>query len=216
VLIAALALLAPSAIALRDASAFRGGGGRGGGVAVGPRGGAAVRGPAGGGAVVGPRGGAAVRGPAGGGAAVGPYGGAAVRGPAGGAAAVGPRGGAAVRGPAGGYARGHYYGGRYWRSPGWGAAGFRTYGRAFVGYPGWRYVGTVGLVPGLASYAALGFLTGGVLIGSYAGTYAAPACTVYVYVVNDGDENKEYQVDCEGRILSERVLPPEASPQQIE
>jgi hypothetical protein len=73
-----------------------------------------------------------------------------------------------------------------------------------VGYPGWRYVGTVGMAPALAGFAALGFLASGVLIGSY----AAEQQTVYVYVVNDGDENREYQVDSSGQILSEKTLPP--------
>jgi hypothetical protein len=130
-----------------------------------------------------------------------------VRGPYGGAAVRGPYGGAAVRGPRGGYAaRGrYYYGGRYWGTPGWGAAGFYRYGRGFVGYPGWRYMGTVGLVAGLSGIAALGFLSSGVAIGSY---YTPQQETVYVYVVNDGEENKEYQVDENGNILSERTLPP--------
>jgi hypothetical protein len=65
----------------------------------------------GGGAAVGPNGGAAVRGPYGGAAARGPNGGTAVRSPYGGAAAVGPNGGVAVRGaiyrP---YVRAPYYG----------------------------------------------------------------------------------------------------------
>jgi hypothetical protein len=184
-------------LALGDARAFRGGfGARGGFAAAGPRGGVAV----------GPRGGAAVRGPSGAGAAVGPRGGTAVRGPSGAGVARGPYGGVAARGPAGGYGRGYYSGGRYWRAPGWGAARFSAYGRAFVGYPGWRYYGTVGLAAGLASYAALGFLSSGVLVGSY---YTAEDCTTYVYVVNDGDENKEVQVDCNGQILSEKTLPPE-------
>jgi hypothetical protein len=215
-----LVVAASAFLAATPAGAFRGGfgarggfaaagprgavavGPRGGGVAVGARGGTAVRGPYGGGAAVGPYGGAAVRGPRGAGAAVGPYGGAAVRGPRGGAAAVGPYGGA-VRGP-GGYARGYYYGGRYWRGPVWGARGAWGYGRGFVGYPGWRYYGTVGLVPALAGVAALGFLSSGVLIG----TYGPPQQTVYVYVVNDGDENKEYVVDANGQILSVRTAPP--------
>jgi hypothetical protein len=89
---------------------------------------------------------------------------------------------------------------------GWGAAGFSRYGRAFVGYPGWRYIGTVGLAAGLAGFATLGFLSAGTLIGSYGG---AQDCSVYVYVVNDGEQNKEYQVDCNGQVLSERPLPPD-------
>jgi hypothetical protein len=129
-----------------------------------------------------------------------------VRGPGGAAAARGPYGGYAARG---GYGRGYYYGGRYWRAPGWGAGGFYAYGRGFVGYPGWRYFGTVGLAPALASFAALGFLSTGVLIGSY----AQQQRTVYIYVVNDGDENIEYQVDSDGQILSQKTLPPEAAPQ---
>jgi hypothetical protein len=71
-----------------------------------------------------------------------------------------------------------------------------------VGYSGWRYFGTVGLAPALASFAALGFLSTGVLIGSY----AYQEQTVYVYVVSDGDENKEYQVDSNGEILSEKTV----------
>jgi hypothetical protein len=131
-----------------------------------------------------------------------------VRGPYGGAAARGPYGGVVTRGAYGGYAtRGrYYYGGRYWGAPGWGAAGFYRYGRGFVGYSGWRYLGTVGLVAGLTGFAALGFLSSGVCIGSY---YTPQQQTVYVYVVNDGDENKEYQVDQNGNILSEKMVPPE-------
>jgi hypothetical protein len=151
---------------------------------------------------VGPRGGFAASGARGGAVARGPSGGVAVRSPSGAAAAAGPRG-AAVRGP-GGYTRGYYQGGRYWRAPGWGAAGFRTYGRAFVGYPGWRYAGTVGLAAGLAGFASLAFLASGMLIG----TYTAQQETVYVYVVNDGDENVEYQVDSNGDIISQRNVPP--------
>jgi hypothetical protein len=62
----------------------------------------------------------------------------------------------------------------------------------------------VGLAPALASYGALAFLASGMLIGSY----AMQQQTVYVYVVNDGEQNIEYQVDSEGRILSEKTLPP--------
>jgi len=211
VLIGTLAFVAPTALApaawgFRGGMGARGGfaaGGPRGGVAVGPRGGTAVRGPAGGGAAVGPYGGAAVRGPSGAGAAVGPAGGAAVRGPGGAAAARGPAGNYAARGP-GGYTRGYYSGGRYWRAPGWGAARATAYGGFYRGYPGWRYFGTVGLAPALASFAALSFLSTGMLIGSYAWHDE----TVYVYVVNDGEENKEYQVDSNGEVISEKVLPP--------
>jgi hypothetical protein len=71
-----------------------------------------------------------------------------------------------------------------------------------VGYPGWRYLGTVGLAAGLASYASLAFLSSGVLIG----TYPVQDETVYVYVVNDGETNKEYQIDSDGNIVSEKTL----------
>jgi heterogeneous nuclear ribonucleoprotein A1/A3 len=142
-----------------------------------------------------------VRGPGGAGYAYGPRGGAAVRGPAGGYAA---------RGPYGGYASNrYYYGGRYWGAPGWGARGFYGYGRGFYGYPGWRYYGTVGLAPALAGIAALSFLSAGVLIGSY----AYQGQTAYVYVVNAGDQSKEYQVDSSGNVISEKVVPPESIPQ---
>jgi hypothetical protein len=79
-----------------------------------------------------------------------------------------------------------------------------------MGYPGWRYFGTVGLAPALASFAALSFLSTGVLIGSY----ASQAQTVYVYVVNDGEQNIEYQVDSEGQILSQKTLPPSPSEEE--
>jgi hypothetical protein len=120
----------------------------------------------------------------------------------------GPYGGAVARGPYGGYAargRGYYYGGRYWRAPGWGARGFYGYGRGFWGYPGWRFLGTVGLTAALVGYASLAFLSTGVCVGTY--QYPQQE-TVYVYVVNDGNENKEYQVDSSGQILSEKVVPP--------
>jgi hypothetical protein len=123
----------------------------------------------------------------------------------------GPYGGYAARGPYGGYASNRFYaGGRYWGAPAWGARGFYGYGRAFYGYPGWRYFGTVGLASALTAFAGLSFLSAGILIG----TYPYQERTVYVYVVNDGDENKEYQVDSSGQILSEKVVPAEAVPEQ--
>jgi hypothetical protein len=116
-----------------------------------------------------------------------------------------------VRGP-GGYGRGYYAGGRYWRAPAWGAGRYYGYGRAYMGYPGWRYFGTVGLAPALTSFAALSFLSAGVLVGSY----AYQGQTAYVYVVNDGDENKEYVVGSDGGVISEQTLPPsEECPYEI-
>jgi hypothetical protein len=136
----------------------------------------------------------------------GPRGGTVARGPRGGTIARGPRGGTVARGPHGGrYGRSAYYRGRYWRAPGWGAARYHRYGRGFVGYPGWRYYGTVGLAAGLAGFATLGFLSSGMLVG----TYPQEDQTVYVYVVNDGENDIEYQVDSNGNIISQRVLPPE-------
>jgi hypothetical protein len=216
----ALAVTVAGVVAQSPALADRGGavyhGPRGGAAAVGPRGGAAVRGPYGGGAARGPYGGGAVRGPYGGGAVRGPYGGGAVRGPYGGGAVRGPYGGAAVRGPYGGAAvRGRYGGavgvgprgavafrGRNFYRPGWSAARINTFSRPFWGYPGWRAFGTYGLAPALLPFAGLGFLSAGLLIGSYA--YANR--TVYVYVVDNQGVQEEYRVDSDGNILSRRVV----------
>jgi hypothetical protein len=121
----------------------------------------------------------------------------------------GPGGGYAARGPYGGYASNRYYaGGHYWGAPAWGARGYAGYGRGFYGYPGWHYYGTVGLAPALAGFAGLAFLSSAVLIGSY----ASEGQTNYVYVANDGNENKEYQVDSSGQVVSEKVVPAESVP----
>jgi hypothetical protein len=188
------------------------------GRAVGPRGGTAthyqgavrsgtrVQGPYGGSAthVSGPyRSGTAVRGPYGGGAAhvSGPYrSGTAVQGRYGGTVVHG-------RGPYGSrtaYARPSYA----WRGvnyvrPGWNAARVGVYGRAFVGYPGFRTYGLYyGLVPPLAAYTGLAFLSAGILTASYLENQR----TVYVYVVNEGGQDWEYRVDEEGNILSKRPI----------
>jgi hypothetical protein len=79
---------------------------------------------------------------------------------------------------------------------------FNVYGyqRGFVGYRGWRPYGTFwGLVPPLAAYPSLGFLSSGLLLGSYLG---AEDETVYVYVVNEDGHDVQYQVDSYGNVLS--------------
>ena len=216
-------IVAASLLAQTAQPAFaqrRGGTGpRGGGVQHygGPRRGATtVQGPRGGtaGHAYGPRGSVSgARGAYGGGAAhaTGRYGGSAgaVRGPYGGAAAraTGPYGGsrAAARGPYGGtaYARNSYaWHGRNYYRPTWNASRINAYGRGFVGYPGWRAYGTYGLVPGLAAFSGLAFLSAGLLIGSY----AQEETTVYVYVVNEGGQNVEYRVDSNGNVISKRVV----------
>jgi hypothetical protein len=143
--------------------------------------------------------------------------GTVVRGPNGGTAAhySGPyRAGTAVRGP-NGYGAVHGrgpYGARTavsrpsyaWRGvhyyrPGWNAARVNGYGRAFYRYPGYRSYGLYyGLVPSLAAYSSLAFLSAGLLTASY----VEQETTVYVYVVNEGGQDVEYRVDQNGNILS--------------
>ena len=195
---------------------------RGGTVVRGPHGGGAtsVRGPYGGGAgaVRGPygAGAAAVRGPYGGGAAAvrGPYGGSAVgvRGPYGGGAVRGPYGGAAVRSPyygRGAVVRGPYGGGAVVRGgygyvrPGWNTNRFYGFQRGFYGRPGWRSYGyRYGLVGPLVGFSSLGFLSSGLLIGSF----LANQQTVYVYVVNENGVDVQYQVTDSGVVLSRQEL----------
>jgi hypothetical protein len=129
------------------------------------------------------------------------FAGRAVVGPRGGAAVEGPRGRAAVVAPRGGVA----YGGHRYVRPGWNSTVIHGYARPFAAYPGWRYYGTDGLAPALAGFSSLAFLSAGVLVGSY----AAQQKTVYVYVVNEDDVQKEYQVDSAGNIVSTRVVPPQ-------
>jgi hypothetical protein len=140
----------------------------------------------------------------------GPYrSGTAVRGPYGGTAAYGrgPYGHAAVYGRApyrGPYGRSAYtWGGvRYYR-PGWNVARVNTFNRAFVGYPGFRSYGMYyGLVPPLAAFSSLAFLSAGLLTASY----IANNRTVYVYVVDQGGQNIEYRVDQDGNILSQQPV----------
>jgi hypothetical protein len=179
-----------SSPAMAQRGGFRGGGPRGGSVGhvSGPyRSGTVVHGPYGGSAahVQGPyRSGTAVSGPHGGGAAhvQGPYGGAA-----------------AVRGPHGGVVAGGVHYGR----PGWDAGHFHGYQRRYYGYPGWRTYGmTYGLAPALAGISALGFLSSGLLVGSYADASE----TIYVYVVEEDGQQVEYRVTGSGTVLSRTVV----------
>ncbi|MBS2029171.1 MAG: hypothetical protein JST54_14805 [Deltaproteobacteria bacterium] len=224
-----LALISPPVMSASPAYARYGGGGRsvstgprggtvshgayGGAAATGPHGGQAVRTPSGAGAYRGPNGGAGYRTNYGTAGAVGPHGGTAYRGAYGGTSVHGAYGGSAYRGPHGGavgygrsgavYARPSYrYGGRTYARPAWGTATWGAYSRGFYGYPGWRPYGTWGLVAPLAGFAALSFLSAGMLVGSY----AAQNNTVYVYVVNEGGQNWEYRVDSNGNIISKRPV----------
>jgi hypothetical protein len=73
----------------------------------------------------------------------------------------------------------------------------------FHGYPGWRTYGAYyGLAPALVGVGTLGFLSDGLLLGSY--DYGAQ--TVYVYIVEEDGVPVEYTVDSYGNVLSVRVL----------
>jgi len=225
-----LALIGPPLMSAAPAYARYGGGGRtvstgprggtvshgayGGSVAHGPNGGTAARAPNGAGAYRGPNGSAGYRTSYGTAGAVGPHGGTAYRGPYGGGSVHGAYGGSAYRGPNGGavgygrsgavYARPSYtYGGVHYARPAWGPTQVTTFSRGFYGYPGWRPYGTWGLAAPLAGFATLGFLSAGMLIG----TYAQQNNTVYVYVVNQGGTNYEYRVDASGNVLSRTPVP---------
>jgi len=79
-----------------------------------------------------------------------------------------------------------------------------VYQRNFYGYPGWRpYGSTYGLVGPLVGFSSLAFLSGALLVGTYA---AAQNQKVYVYVVEEEGQNVEYRVDSSGHVLSKKVV----------
>ena len=75
----------------------------------------------------------------------------------------------------------------------------------YVGRPGWRTYGRYWGPYGVhAGFAWLSFLTAALLIGSYSS--AQNNQTVYVYIVEEDGVEKEYQVDENGKILSEQIV----------
>lgn len=103
------------------------------------------------------------------------------------------------------YARSSYIGvgGIRYARPVWAAPRLYGFQRYYAGYPGWHAYGSYyGLVPGLAAFSSLAFLSAGMLIGSYAQAQQ----TVYVYVVQEGGQDVEYRVDGAGNVLSRRFL----------
>ena len=76
--------------------------------------------------------------------------------------------------------------------------------RTYVGYPNYRTYGTYyGLYPPLAVYPGLAFLTAGLLIASFEDNSGT---TVYVYRIEKGCEVIEYQVDENGKVISEKSV----------
>jgi hypothetical protein len=102
------------------------------------------------------------------------------------------------------YSRPSYaWGGVHYYRPGWNAARVNVFTRGFYGYPGYRSYGLYyGLVPSLAAYSGLAFLSTGLLAASYLDQQT----TVYVYVVNEGGQDIEYRVDQYGNILSRQPI----------
>jgi hypothetical protein len=108
-----------------------------------------------------------------------------------------------VQGPGGRTAvagRSYYSGGRYYARPAWNANRVTVYQRNFYGYPGWRTYGTVyGPVGPLVGLTSVAFLSGALLVGSYA---ASSHQTVYVYVVSEDGQDVQYKVDEKGNVIS--------------
>ena len=132
-----------------------------------------------------------------------------VEGPHGGTAehGEGPGGSAtAVQGPHGetAYAReGYDAHGVHYARPAYSSTQVDVYRAPYVGYPGFHSYYTYGLVAPLAGFTSLAFLSAGLLSGSYT---AQQNKTVYVYMVNEGGTNMQYEVSSTGEILSSKPV----------
>jgi hypothetical protein len=129
----------------------------------------------------------------------GPHGGQATHG-------QGPAGsGTAVEGPHGGTAtarQSYDWNGVHYARPTYSSTQVNVYRAPYVGYPGFHSYYSYGLVEPLVPFAGLAFLSAGMLIGSY----AAQQKTVYVYIVNEGGTNMQYEVSSTGEILSSKPV----------
>ena len=87
--------------------------------------------------------------------------------------------------------------------PTWDTSQVNAYAARFSAFPDWRTYGIFfGLTPDLSAFGNLGFLSSGLLIGSYSQNQR----TVYVYVINQSGQNVEYRVDNTGNLISQQAV----------